>query len=69
MHAGMMRVFRACPRGLIPGLLTRYIPWWQGRKQGISPIQPFSAKYGSRIFVFTAFAAITAWVEAPCEGP
>jgi hypothetical protein len=37
--------------------------------QGISPIQPFSAKYGSKIFVFTAFAAITAWLEAPCEGP
>src|ERR1700677_1510675 len=48
----VMRVFRACPvrlpwrlaRGRIHELPTCRIPWWQGKMQGISPIQPLFAK-------------------------
>jgi hypothetical protein len=34
---------RAC-RGSIPDLLTRQVPWSQGKVQGISPIQPLFTK-------------------------
>jgi len=33
----------AC-RGLIPGLLMCWVPWSQGKMQGISPIQPLCAR-------------------------
>jgi hypothetical protein len=56
--ASMMRIIRACPvpdsrlLGGLPRLaagrfyriLKARIPWWQGKMQGISPIQPFFAK-------------------------
>src|SRR5579863_8524279 len=52
--ANLMLGFRACPvpdRWLFGGLpadklynlLACVIPWWQGKMQGISPIQPFSS--------------------------
>src|SRR5277367_4207453 len=53
--ASVIRVFRACPvpdnrllGGLpmdkFPDLPPCRIPWWQGKKQGISRIQPLFAK-------------------------
>ena len=37
------RLLGDAPLGLIHGLMTARIPWWQGKMQGISRIQPFFA--------------------------
>ena len=47
-YSSMPRSRQSAPRRLAAGrfyrILKARIPWWQGKMQGISPIQPFVAK-------------------------